>query len=297
MEFVLNKTGLTQLKDLLFEEKELKVFVLRLDEGHPFISGNKWYKLKYNLEEFTLQKKEFLVTFGGAYSNHLVATASAGKELCIQTIGIVRGEELNENSNACLTFASSCGMKLIFVSREEYKRLRNNHSLVTRRLAALSSLLFFLPEGGSNELAVKGCEEITRQIAIDFDWLCCACGTGSTLAGMVRTLKGHQQAIGIAVLKGAEFLTQIVKEISASENNFQIMHNYHSGGYAKSTKELDEFCHVFMDRNHLAIEPVYTGKLFFGIYDLVKNDFFEKGKTIVVVHTGGVFDFACADPS
>lgn len=287
MQLLLNNPLIQELDDSLFEEKELKVFVLRLDLVHPFISGNKWYKLKYNLEEFQRQNKEFLVTFGGAYSNHLVATAAAGKEIGFKTIGIIRGEELNEDSNECLTYLSSSGMKLIFVTREDYRHLRENNLLISSLLTTPYAKLYVLPEGGSNELAVKGCEEIVKDIAIDFDCICCACGTGTTLAGMVSVLKTHQQAIGISVLTGEVFLEDTVKKFSGSKKNFQIIHNYHFGGYARSTEELEAFCKSFTERNNIPIEPVYTGKLFFGIYDLVRKDYFDKGKRVVVVHSGG----------
>lgn len=286
MEVILNNPVIVELTDSLFVEKELQVFVLRLDLIHPIISGNKLYKLKYNLEEFHRQKKEFLVTFGGAYSNHLVATATAGKESDIYTIGIIRGEELDENSNECLKFISSCGMKLIFVTREEYRRLRENNADLFSLVDIPASKLFLLPEGGSNELAVKGCEEITRNIPFDFDYICCACGTGATLAGIAKSLKGNQQAIGISVLMGEGFLENTIKKFTASTNNFEIIHDYHFGGYAKSTTELEIFCKRFNEGNDIPIEPVYTGKLFFGVYDLIRKDFFEKGRKIVIVHTG-----------
>ncbi len=286
-----NKPVLQPLTDPLFKEKNLNVFVLRDDLIHPYISGNKWRKLKYNIEEFRKEGKEYLVTFGGAYSNHITATAAAGKELGIKTIGVIRGEEHGVNTNPVLRFAHACGMKLIFISREKYRCLRENNSLPIPALKTPDSQLYFLPEGGSNDLAVKGCKEIVDDIPIRFDVICCACGTGATLAGIVNGLKDDQRAIGIAVLKGASFLKETVISYGGSENNFQIVPDYVFGGYAKSTIELEEFCKTFTEQHHIPVEWVYTGKLFFGIYDLVKKDFFERGKTIVVVHTGGIYDF------
>ena len=297
MPLVLNKPVIQQLVDPLFDEKQLNVFVLRLDRIHDFISGNKWYKLKCNIEEFQKTGKEYLVTFGGAYSNHLTATAQAGKEFNFKTIGIVRGEELNEQSNEHLKFASACGMKIIFVSRDQYRRFREHNELLLSQLPGPHSGLYFLPEGGSNELAVKGCEGIIQDISIDFDFICVACGTGTTLSGITRALKTHQQAIGISVLSGGTFMKDAIKKFTGLKTNFEVLCEYHFGGYAKSTQELDSFCTAFSLEKNIPIEPVYTGKLFFGIFDLIKKGYFEKGKTIVIVHTGGINDFAGANPN
>lgn len=296
MTLVLNKSVLQPLNDQLFAKKKLKVFVLRDDLIHPFISGNKWRKLKYNIEQFQKEGKEYLVTFGGAFSNHIVATAAAGKLYSIKTIGIIRGEEHDINSNSVLRFAHNCGMELIFVSREEYRKwkLGNGNSKLAKLLNSKTGIdqseIYLLPEGGSNEFAVKGCKEIIDDIPVDFDYICCDCGTGATFAGIVSGLKNHQQAIGIAVLKGAEFIDDAVKKYNPTIKTFQVIHDYHFGGYAKSATELDEFCKSFSGTKNIPVEPVYTGKLFYGLYDLIRKDFFAEGKTIVVVHTGGVLN-------
>jgi 1-aminocyclopropane-1-carboxylate deaminase len=279
---------LQKLEDKLFEEKQLNVYVLRLDVIHPFISGNKWYKLKYNVDEFLRSGKDGLVTFGGAYSNHIVATAAAGKEFGINTIGIIRGEELTPDSNPVLQFASACGMKLIFVSREDYRLLKASDEMVREKIA---SDIFIVPEGGSNKFALKGCTEIVKEITIPFDYICAACGTGMTLAGIAKSIAENQKAIGISVLHGEDFLEKDISEWSGS-NNFQIIYDYHFGGYAKMNAALKTFCNTFYYQHQVRIEPVYTGKLFFGMYDLIRKDFFESGRTIVAVHSGGIFDFA-----
>jgi 1-aminocyclopropane-1-carboxylate deaminase/D-cysteine desulfhydrase-like pyridoxal-dependent ACC family enzyme len=288
----LNKSSLQRVHDPLFDERKLNVYVLRDDLIHPFISGNKWRKLKYNLEEFRKSGKKYLVTFGGAYSNHVVATAAAGKEYGIHTIGIIRGPELNPDSNPALQFANRCGMKLVFVSREDYKRYRNNIFEIKfiPEFQTTISELFILPEGGANEFAVKGCKEITEDIPVNFDYVCCACGTGTTLAGIASSLTVTQTAIGIAVLKGAGFLNETIQQIS-KKKNYRIFHDYHFDGYAKTTDELNRFCQAFSQNSGIPVEPVYTGKLFYGIYDLIRNNFFAEGKTIVLVHTGGVIRY------
>jgi 1-aminocyclopropane-1-carboxylate deaminase/D-cysteine desulfhydrase-like pyridoxal-dependent ACC family enzyme len=282
------KPPLQKLKDNLFEEKQLNIYVLRLDLIHPFISGNKWYKLKYNLEEFHRLGKEYLVTFGGAFSNHIVATAAAGKEFGIKTIGIIRGEELNKNSNAVLQFASACGMELVFVSREEYRRLKASDEKVRGKI---TSDIFILPEGGSNEFALQGCTEIVKEIHTPFDCILSACGTGMTLAGIAKSISSHQEIIGISVLHGENFLEKNISEWSGN-NHFKMIYDYHFGGYARVNDELKTFCNTFYYQQQIRIEPVYTGKLFFGLYDLIKKDSFKQGKTIVAIHSGGVFDFS-----
>jgi 1-aminocyclopropane-1-carboxylate deaminase len=293
----LKKPELTQLNDSLFEEKKVKVYVLRLDIIHPFISGNKWYKLKYNIEESKRLGADYVVTFGGAYSNHIVATAAAGKEFGIKTIGIIRGEELHPKSNRVLQFASRCGMKLIFVSREDYRLFKQNKDAITDRLIyelrTTSSELFIIPEGGSNEFALKGCEEIVNKIPNDFDYILAACGTGMTLAGIIKNLNQNQKAIGISVLHGEDFLEKDIREWS-KRSDFKMSYDYCFGGYAKSNAELQTFCNEFFFKHRIKIEPIYTGKLFFGLYDLIQKDFFQKAKTIVAIHSGGIFDFTKA---
>lgn len=297
----------TQLDDELFGEKEVSVSVLRLDKIHPYISGNKWFKLKYNIEEFFQIGKKFLVTFGGAYSNHIAATAAAGKEAGIKTVGIIRGDELNENSNPLLEFAAGCGMKMIFISREAYRQ-KDDRDFVLQLLRGKSGpeaftgytdewrvesdpdLIYILPEGGSNKLAVKGCAEILGYIPAGFDFVCCACGTGATLAGISTALNENQEAIGIAVLQGKNFLEENILGMNGHRSNFRIIHDYHFGGYAKSNPDLDLFCERFSSRHRFEIEPVYTGKLFYGLTGLIKKDYFPKGARVVVVHTGGLFE-------
>jgi len=282
---------LDPLNEDLFSEKGIHVSVLRLDLIHPKTGGNKWFKLKYNLIAFREEKKKYLVTFGGAYSNHIIATSAAGKENGIETVGIIRGDELNENSNTALQFASGCGMKLFFVSREEYRNIRKISMLPERIYAELRtpySELFFLPEGGSNALAVKGCEEIVKNTSGDFDFITCAVGTGATLAGISKSLKGDQTAIGISVLDGSGFLEKDISGFNGNRKNFRLFHDYSLGSYAKTNDELDFFCQNFSQKHGIMIEPIYTGKMFYGLYDLIRKDFFKPGSTIVAVHTGGL---------
>ncbi|MCX6291092.1 MAG: pyridoxal-phosphate dependent enzyme, partial [Bacteroidetes bacterium] len=174
---------------------------------------------------------------------------------------------------------------------KKYRSYREHPDLAAAEFQFPCSRLYVLPEGGSNELAVAGCREICDDIPADADYICCDCGTGATLAGIVSGLKDHQQAIGIAVLKANDFLERTVEKFNGQKNNFQVIHDYHFGGYAKSNNELEDFCRWMTTNKNIPVEPVYTGKLFFAVYDLIRKDFFRKNSTLVIVHTGGVIDF------
>ena len=283
-----------EMKDPLFTEKEVTLHVLRLDQVHPYISGNKWYKLKYNVEEFLRQEKEFMVTFGGAYSNHIIAVAAAAEELGFKCAGIIRGDELNENSNPALKFAARSGMKLFFVSRNNYRQIRETGNLPAAFYGDLRiepQDVFLIPEGGSNAHAVRGCAEIISSIPAEFDFISCPCGTGTTLAGFTSSLNSTRQGIGFAVLQGENFLEADILQLNGGRKNFKVVHDYSFGGYARSTRELQSFCDDFFLKHHFVAEPVYTGKMFFGLYDLIGKNYFRKGSRIIAVHTGGVIDF------
>ncbi len=292
MTLQVKESRLEEIQGDLLIEKGIRLFVKRDDLIHPYVSGNKWRKLKYNVEAFLHSGKDALLTLGGAYSNHIIATAAAGKEFGIQTTGIIRGEELTADSNPVLHFARDCGMELVFVSREQYKSLHDETGLQSflynlKHKTLNFKHIFLLPEGGFNELAVKGCEEIIPEIEIPFDYICCAVGTGATICGIIRSLKVEQQAIGFPVLQGEGFLQKQIEEYVGDKNNWSLNFGYHFGGYAKTTDELKKFCTEFSERNKIPIESIYTGKMFYGIYDLIKKNFFKPGATIVAIHTGG----------
>ena len=278
------KIPLQKIADPAIASSGVNLFVLRLDMIHPHISGNKYFKLKYNLEEAKRQGKDTLLTFGGAYSNHIAAVAAAGQEQDFKTIGVIRGDELasppaplrgergEQPLNPTLSFAKECGMKFHFVSREEYRK-RDNPDF-PKLFPQLPNNYYLLPEGGTNELAVKGCAEILSLIDIPFDVVCCPVGTGGTLTGIISSLKGKQKAIGFSVLKGIDF----------PDTN----PDYHFGGYAKHTPELLRFIENFEKQNNIPLEQVYTGKMMFGIYDLIQKGHFKRNETVVAVHTGGL---------
>ncbi len=271
----------------LKKEKEVELHLLREDLIHPTISGNKFRKLKYNLIEFTKGNYSALLTFGGAYSNHISATAAAGKEFKIPTIGIIRGEEfeLKFPENPTLKFAKNCGMKLKFISREQYKNKTNPDFL--DQLKSEFGEIYILPEGGTNHLAVEGCEEILNQQTKEFDYICCAVGTGGTISGIINSAKKHQKIIGFPALKDSDFLNDEIKNWTG-RSNFMLVSDYHFGGYAKVNPELIDFINEFKDQFDVTLDAVYTGKMMFGLDQLIKNGFFSSNTKVLAVHTGGI---------
>jgi 1-aminocyclopropane-1-carboxylate deaminase/D-cysteine desulfhydrase-like pyridoxal-dependent ACC family enzyme len=284
-------TPLPNLTTSLLVEKELKLYVKRDDLIHPTISGNKWRKLKYNLLKAREAGYTQLLTFGGAYSNHIAATAAAAKAYGFHSIGIIRGEELNESSNKTLTQATENGMDLQFISREKYRQKEQEDFI--NSLGKEYGDFYLIPEGGSNTLAVKGCTEIVSEIDIDFDCIISAVGTGGTLSGIACGLHEHQKAVGISALKGANYLDDEVKYLiqaySGNElNNWQINHEYHLGGYAKVNDDLLHFIEKFKREHEIQLDQVYTGKMMKALFDLIEKDYFKKGSTIIALHTGGL---------
>ena len=276
--------------DSILDDFGIRLLVKRDDLLHEHISGNKWRKLKYNLSEAILQNHHSILTFGGAYSNHIAATSFACKKAGIESIGVIRGED--DQTNPTLKFARANGMQLHFVSREEYRR-KNDEDFIDE-LGTRFGRFFFVPEGGANGLGVRGCTEILMEVEDKFDIVCCAAGTGTTLAGLAISLKQDQKLIGFPALKGASFLEGEVKRLAQESNlryrmlDCQLVTDYHFGGYAKLKPELLEFIDAFQNRTKIPLDPIYTGKMLFGLYDMIKQEYFERGSTILVLHTGGL---------
>ena len=270
------------------KESEVKLLIKCEYLNHPAISGNKWWKLKYNLEEAVRLKQHTLLTFGGAYSNHIYATAAAAKEVGLKSIGIIRGEEVPP-LNRTLAFAESCGMKLQYISRENY-RLKTKESFI-QKLHDQFGDFYLIPEGGTNALAIKGVAEFASTLVseVDFDYLCLPVGTGGTMSGMVQGLSREKNIFGFSVLKGGGFLNDEVKRwVGDSIDNWSIVEDYHFGGYAKTTNELLNFMSDFEKRHQLQLDQVYTAKMMFGIFELVQKGFFKEGSTVLALHTGGL---------
>lgn len=237
----------------------MRVLILHEYQNHALISGNKWWKLKYNLEQARKEGHDTLLTFGGAYSNHIYATAAAAKETGFKSIGIIRGEEVD---NPTLRFAREQGMKLEFISREDYRR----------KDELKFANAYVIPEGGTNEFAIKGCAEWGRKLlSLSFDQLYVPVGTGGTMKGLMNGIDGKRAVIGVPVLKNYDFEGALLRD-------------YHHGGYAKTTRELVQFCESFP----ITLEPTYTGKLFYAVFDQIDKGLIRKGTTVLIIHTGGL---------
>ena len=264
------------------EPVPIHLFLKRDDLLHSLIPGNKWRKLKYNLLSAQQQSFTTLLTFGGAYSNHLSATAAAGQVFGFQTIGVVRGDELARMPlNKTLTFCQSCGMHLHFVSRSDYQH-KDEPGFLADLLRQFGPC-YVLPEGGTNDLAIRGTAEILPEISDQLgdapDYVCCPVGTGGTVAGLAQSATPATTVLGFMVLK--------LPDVTSSAN-WLPMSDYHFGGYAKTTPELIQFIRAFERQTSVQLEQVYTGKMAYGIYDLVRKGYFPNGATVVAVHTGGL---------
>lgn len=273
-------------QEIKVPNSSVKLFIKREDLIHPFISGNKFRKLKYNLLEARKLNKKTILTFGGAYSNHIAAVAFAGFESGIKTIGIIRGEELENKiqENPTLSFAQKYGMKFEFISREDYRekdKFLDNYHVLNQ-----DDEIYILPEGGTNDLAVKGCEEIIENSDSIYDYICCSIGTGGTISGLINASLSHQKVLGFPSLKGDFLEKDICKFVS--KKNWELISNYHFGGYAKVTNELIQFLNNFYIEYNIPLDPVYTGKMMFGVFDLIQNNYFNDNSKILVVHTGGL---------
>jgi 1-aminocyclopropane-1-carboxylate deaminase len=251
---------------------------------HPTIMGNKWRKLKYNLLEAKNQGFQSLITFGGAYSNHIYAVASAGKEFGFETTGIIRGDELNVDSNPTLKYTTEMGMKLIFVSRTQYQ---NKITLAEK----FGKNAYLIPEGGTNLLALKGCAELAQEInkQIDATHIAVAIGTGGTYAGMVSAQIPNLKVIGLPVLKGFGIDSIDILGFDFTQyQNFEICTDFHFGGYGKYNNELLHYMQNFENKYNIPLEQVYTAKLFYGIFEKIAQGYFPAHSKIVIVHTGGL---------
>ena len=253
---------------------------------HPTVSGNKFRKLKYNLEKVQLENYKGILTFGGAFSNHIAATASAGQELNIPTVGIIRGEELvtQIESNPTLRYAKSCGMHLEFVSRSSYNKKTDPAYLL--QLLETFKDYYILPEGGTNALAIKGCEEILTSKDQSFDIICCAVGTGGTIAGVINGSLLTQKIIGFPALKG-EFLKEDICKF-ATQSNWELWGDYHFGGYAKVDSKLIKFMNDFKLIYNIPLDPVYTAKMMYGIFEGIRSGEIPQTAKVLAIHTGGL---------
>jgi len=287
-----SETPVQEIHHEILDQAGVRLLVKREDLNHEFVSGNKWWKLKYNLEEALKQKQKTILTFGGAYSNHIFACAAAAEEISLQSIGVIRGERV-EPLNHTLSFAEKHGMKLHFVSREVY-RAKNDEAFINSLKNRFGDF-YCIPEGGSNTLAVKGCEEFaaTRISTIGFDVLMVPIGTGGTIAGMIAGLQDTKEVLGVSVLKNGGFLKQDIEDLlkkycQVSYGNWSILTSYDHGGYAKVTQELLDLVTAMKMKHNLPLDTVYTGKLMSAVLKETERGRFSRGTTVLALHTGGL---------
>jgi D-cysteine desulfhydrase len=283
----LTKAVVQPLASDLLHNKNVAMDVLRLDRIHPVLSGNKWFKLKYHIQEAKQQNKKGILTFGGAWSNHLVATALACRQAELVSIGIIRGEKPSLLS-ATLQEVQEYNMQLQFISRTAY----SHEASIIPELQLAYPDYYIVPQGGQSQLGVLGAAEILQLAQIkSYSHISCAAGTGTMLAGIVRGSLPHQQVIGICSLKlpaADNSINSFVKQYAGPQQRYSIMYDYHFGGYARKTDELIRFMNNIYQTHDLPTDFVYTGKLLFGMMHLVQTGYFEPGSRILAVHSGGL---------
>lgn len=286
---IYNETPVHELQEPIASAAGVRLLVKREDMNHPLVSGNKWWKLKYNLQEITGQGKETILTFGGAYSNHIYATAAAAAACGLKSIGLIRGEE-RFPLNPILTAARKFGMTLQYISRDEYRKKTDQ--------AFLSGLNekwndpYLLPEGGTNDAGVRGAREFGLRLhSTAFDYLCVPVGTGGTIAGLIQATGNRAEIIGFPAIRGEGSLGSDIAVLSGEVNQFarwRLERTYHHGGYAKTTPELMAFIEQFERVHGFPLDHVYTGKMMYGVFDLLKRGYFPRRSTVLAIHTGGL---------
>lgn len=277
---------LTRIEDSVLDKQGVELWLKRDDLIHPIVSGNKWRKLKYILTHALLCNSQRVISMGGAYSNHLHALAYVGKALGLQTAAFVRGERPRKLSPT-LQDIEEWGMQLTFVSRSDYRKLRDYQGY--DKLPGLHSGDYWLPEGGATDLALRGVADIAIELEYDFDVICVPCGTGTTLAGLIASTPSTF-LIGFAALKGADFLYGDIRHLLGAHDggNWQLELGYHAGGFGKLNNEVKQFTQDFERQHGVLLDPVYTGKMLFAIYDMIRHGKFSAGQRILAVHTGGL---------
>jgi len=269
------------------------LFIKRDDLIHPFVSGNKWRKLKYSMEEIKASSLAGCLTFGGAYSNHLLAVASASQQFSIKSIAYVRGDELNENSNLLLKKCSELGMELRFISRSSYLEKKQSSSIINEN--NLEYLV--IPEGGANENGIKGCEEILRETTNDFDVICLSQGTCTTSLGILFSSTITSEIWVFPALKGFDSISEMKslsercgrsEDFQLNQQRVRVLDQFHFGGYAQKDEKLIDFIADFQSQTNIKLDPVYTGKAMFGVIQQLNE---LQNKRILFIHTGGVNEF------
>ena len=278
-----------KLNQQIFSERylnnEIEVFIKRLDLIDPFISGNKLFKLKHNVDRALLEEKNMLITFGGAFSNHILATAAYAKKKNIDCLAIVRGEEYSE-LNPLLALAKEYGMNFCFVSRKEYAK-RNDNNYISELIRKYKKA-FIVPEGGNNKLGVLGAEEILETQDKSFDYIICPIGTGATLSGIVNSSNRSQKVIGINCINDTKDVNKNISQ-KTNKNNWEIINEFNFGGFAKFDNLLTEYLKKFKLNYKITLDLNYTTKMFFGFEKLIERRYFHRKSKVLLIHTGGTY--------
>jgi len=268
--------------------KDIEVDVMRLDLIHPFISGNKYYKLKYNLLRAKNKDSKGLISFGGAYSNYILSLAKASYLMKLPSVGIIRGDELGFDldqtlkNNPLLSQANSWGMNFLFISRAQYRKKYERKFIL--EIKKKYPHFYMLPEGGTNYLAIKGVGEMLTSQTASYDYICTPIGSAGTFCGLLKGSHKNQLVLGISSLKNVDF-SPLIKKYAPFSKNYQIIDAYHFGGFAKTSNELNAFIKKFNKENLIELDATYNGKMFYAIEDLLKKDFFKKKARILIIYT------------
>lgn len=268
---------------------KISIDIKREDKIHPYVSGNKFRKLKYNLKDLKSNHYSSVLTYGGAFSNHIAATAAAAKISGIESLGVIRGEEIEEklakdlNHNPTLAYAKSQGMQLHFISRRDYANKDKEEEIF--KLQKRFGAFYRIPEGGTNRLAVKGCEEILNQNDKKYDIIACCVGTGGTISGLINASEAHQNIYGFSALKNHRHPE--IHQFS-QQHNWRIFEDDRFGGYAKTKVELIEFINSFYRCTGIKLDPIYTGKMMFKLFEMIDRSHFSTGTKILAIHSGGL---------
>ncbi len=268
----------------LLSNAEITVDTLRLDQIHPIISGNKWYKLRYYIQDALEKKASTLASFGGPYSNHLVALAYASKWKGLHTIGYVRSNK-GEPITPTLQEAINYGMELVFLGRQDFQSLKND--MLETHSKMQNPAIYYVDEGGYGILGAKGASTIYPNQ--HYDYIICAVGTGTMIAGIINAATTRQKIIGIPVLKNEGSIENEIRELLINkESDFNLLHDFHQGGYAKTTKQQINFMNLLWDQCTIPTDIVYTSKVFFAVNELIKQNYFNTNNSVLIIHSGGL---------
>ena len=266
----------------------IEASMLRLDKLHPIVSGNKWFKLRYYIEEAISQSCSTIASFGGPYSNHLVALAYVAKENNVKSIGYVRASK-EDTVTLSLQEAQAYGMQLEFMGRTNFQEIKNNLLKTNQHSSVDNNSTYFIDEGGYGSIGAKGAATILNEHCKHYTTIIAAVGTGTMLAGLINAAEAHQEIIGIPVLKNENTIEDEIKSLLINKAaSFSLLHNFHQGGYAKTNPALFDFMNQLWTLEKIPTDIVYTGNLLMAVDSLLKEKYFKAGSKILVIHSGGL---------